>query len=145
MKTNRETHSQTQAKLGSRMKEWGIPDIHLGIYKGVPTIEGGCLWLCCLPVDTLSLPGLPDWVSQVGKGVPGSAGTRCSMVRWYPLGLLLWGVMGGGICEGSPVRKRGKGLQLRYNVNKKINNEINKNTSLKKTESLYIYGWLETH
>ena len=43
------------------------------------------LCLCFLPLDPLSLVGLPGWASAE-EDVPSLARTRSHRVRWYPRG-----------------------------------------------------------
>lgn len=69
-----------------------------------------CLWLCCLPMVPLPLPGLPSWALEEAFSL---AGTRCPRVRWYPSGsfssLQRRGrVNGEGICKGKTGRQGGR-------------------------------------
>lgn len=86
-----------------------------------------CLWLCCLPLNTVPLPGLPGRV-RVRQDVLSPTGTRCPRVGWNPgAGRLLLLLREGKRVKGEISIKAGQrgvgglgdGLWSGYRVNKK--------------------------
>jgi hypothetical protein len=75
-----------------------------------------CLWLCCLPLDPLSLARLSGQIS-VGEDMLSPLATSCSRAGWYSRedssSLRRRGVViGGGTCEGGTGRRGGSGAVI---------------------------------
>jgi hypothetical protein len=99
-----------------------VVDVQFGLHVSLLTtgvgvgsgVGGAFLWLCCLPLDPYPLAGLPCLIS-VGENALSPAVTWCARAGWYPW--YFWGegkgVMGGGCCEGTPWRRRGRGAVIR--------------------------------